>query len=700
MKNARVRTMKDPHTCVICYVILRSRDDRRTHYNGALHKMLAELRRTYKGMTYKVKTLEEKIEILKDKEPILGLDSIYMYAPDEKEERLYECRMCNCVMKSRTIYCHVIGVQHRVLFLNQSNSSAGIGKRFQCDSLNKYEFLLKQCKFAEKLYGKKEINVVDGAYVPRSAKAQRRDASSFRFGKKNVKQPVNHKGPNSGGGSTMQHNASKTRGNAMSSKYPRNSGKANEHAPHGVDLQCTMDGGGATFRELKADHEAKMRELYSSNSQNSGNTMMELESDCDVSSFWCNEELFEFLGTYKVESDDDVAFARKVSERFTNALVRQKTRMEALRRLIADSKKRLKVDNKASLKFPRVNKTQNKRKQPPPAQVSKKRTKAYTFYLKRKYPFQNPTPDTRNKRGKRGKGSQQSSFNKPKQRRGRGAVRPAEYDNRYNQNQWLPDSQFGGGGPVDGPRPLFKQGPGRFEDRTPLSDQNQQYFGPPMDRQGPYNEPRQPFGSGANRPGDFDARPSRNLQFAASRLDDHEPRPPFRPETDRFQEYDTSYKLHLWLPRSKFGNGGSTDGPRSPFEPETRWLEEPEPRYNQSQWVPGSQFDNKGSFNESRQAGGLGAGRRDEEDDMYNQNQHFPDSRFDDRGPYSEPRSSFGPGVDNSLDPRSHQHPDSFGPSSDMRHGQWSGQGPPRGGSFSPRGFADNMRDLSPGYHM
>ncbi|XP_075048356.1 uncharacterized protein LOC142108527 isoform X5 [Mixophyes fleayi] len=650
MKNARVRTMKDPHTCVICYVILRSRDDRRTHYNGALHKMLAELRRTYKGMTYKVKTLEEKIEILKDKEPILGLDSIYMYAPDEKEERLYECRMCNCVMKSRTIYCHVIGVQHRVLFLNQSNSSAGIGKRFQCDSLNKYEFLLKQCKFAEKLYGKKEINVVDGAYVPRSAKAQRRDASSFRFGKKNVKQPVNHKGPNSGGGSTMQHNASKTRGNAMSSKYPRNSGKANEHAPHGVDLQCTMDGGGATFRELKADHEAKMRELYSSNSQNSGNTMMELESDCDVSSFWCNEELFEFLGTYKVESDDDVAFARKVSERFTNALVRQKTRMEALRRLIADSKKRLKVDNKASLKFPRVNKTQNKRKQPPPAQVSKKRTK--------------------------------------------------EYDNRYNQNQWLPDSQFGGGGPVDGPRPLFKQGPGRFEDRTPLSDQNQQYFGPPMDRQGPYNEPRQPFGSGANRPGDFDARPSRNLQFAASRLDDHEPRPPFRPETDRFQEYDTSYKLHLWLPRSKFGNGGSTDGPRSPFEPETRWLEEPEPRYNQSQWVPGSQFDNKGSFNESRQAGGLGAGRRDEEDDMYNQNQHFPDSRFDDRGPYSEPRSSFGPGVDNSLDPRSHQHPDSFGPSSDMRHGQWSGQGPPRGGSFSPRGFADNMRDLSPGYHM
>ncbi|MEE6465517.1 hypothetical protein FKM82_006578 [Ascaphus truei] len=47
-------------------------------------------------------------------------------------------------------------------------------------------------------------------------------------------------------------------------------------------------------------------------------------SECDPDEFMCNRELFEFLDSFKIINDTDVSFILKVTESFSNALVRYK----------------------------------------------------------------------------------------------------------------------------------------------------------------------------------------------------------------------------------------------------------------------------------------------------------------------------------------------------------------------------------------
>ncbi|MEE6513058.1 hypothetical protein FKM82_020497 [Ascaphus truei] len=79
-----------------------------------------------------------------------------------------------------------------------------------------------------------------------------------------------------------------------------------------------------TCRELKAAHEAKLSETHTSWAPVQSSTGGQECSECDPDEFMCNRELFEFLDSFKIINDTDVSFILKVTESFSNALVRYK----------------------------------------------------------------------------------------------------------------------------------------------------------------------------------------------------------------------------------------------------------------------------------------------------------------------------------------------------------------------------------------
>ncbi|XP_063803233.1 uncharacterized protein LOC134980365 isoform X3 [Pseudophryne corroboree] len=106
------------------------------------------------------------------------------------------------------------------------------------------------------------------------------------------------------------------------------------------------DGHSPTFLELKAAHEAKLK-----TAQDSGGSITVEVPKCDVDSFSCNEELFEFLGTFSVESERDVPFVMKVSDIFTKSL-EQHNRLKELKRLVFANRKKMQEFKKASRTLP------------------------------------------------------------------------------------------------------------------------------------------------------------------------------------------------------------------------------------------------------------------------------------------------------------------------------------------------------------
>ncbi|XP_063803229.1 uncharacterized protein LOC134980361 [Pseudophryne corroboree] len=119
-----------------------------------------------------------------------------------------------------------------------------------------------------------------------------------------------------------------------------------ELAPIPANAQA-KDGQSPTFLELKSAHEAKLKAA-----QDSGGKIKVEVPKCDVDSFSCNEELFEFLGTFSVESERDVPFVMKVSQAFAKALVQHK-RLQALKLLVSANRKKMQEEKKASTNQPK-----------------------------------------------------------------------------------------------------------------------------------------------------------------------------------------------------------------------------------------------------------------------------------------------------------------------------------------------------------
>ncbi|KAG8442653.1 hypothetical protein GDO86_011442 [Hymenochirus boettgeri] len=139
-----------------------------------------------------------------------------------------------------------------------------------------------------------------------------------------------------------------------------------------------------TFQDLKAAHEQKLREaqmstesedqdpgdtdeqedeaiiiensdveVHSINEENDNDgSDMEVRSmdlsECDPDEFLCNQELFDFLDTFKINTKEDVTFILKVTEKFSDVLVRHNKLIEeeAKKKVLAEQELRRAEESK------------------------------------------------------------------------------------------------------------------------------------------------------------------------------------------------------------------------------------------------------------------------------------------------------------------------------------------------------------------
>ncbi|XP_068109289.1 uncharacterized protein [Hyperolius riggenbachi] len=124
---------------------------------------------------------------------------------------------------------------------------------------------------------------------------------------------------------------------------------------------------GRTFRELKEANEAQMRLPAAKGKLPSKSVDVE---DIDEDNFWCNDELYDFLANFVVESNTDVADVLKVIDGCANALIRHKKRTKEIRKRIEEEKRKLEEEKKAFLNIPGVSKAlksiKERAKSPPP----------------------------------------------------------------------------------------------------------------------------------------------------------------------------------------------------------------------------------------------------------------------------------------------------------------------------------------------
>ncbi|XP_053323796.1 uncharacterized protein LOC128497657 [Spea bombifrons] len=138
-------------------------------------------------------------------------------------------------------------------------------------------------------------------------------------------------------------------------------------------------------------------------------------SECDPDEFLCNNELFDFLDSFKILNNGDVQFVLKVTERFSHALVNHKKSEEVRNTMMHD------VGNK------------------PPYQQSYDRSKERLNKNPGTNYQQNLQTDSSSNRGPVNEQRLHTQY-------------PSEFGRNYNQNNEQPNPQYQRGH-VTGPRP-------------------------------------------------------------------------------------------------------------------------------------------------------------------------------------------------------------------------------------------------------
>ncbi|XP_069806246.1 collagen alpha-1(I) chain-like isoform X3 [Dendropsophus ebraccatus] len=153
------------HMCRLCHARFTNEQDYAAHYVSAFHKFMTTLKQTQITYVGNAKTLDEQITEVGKKEPLIGLEYIYEYAEDSQGLRIYECKLCRSVYKPASIFFHIVGIEHRTLYLAKHHPIMGIDSSFEVGQQGQYRKLANNALAIEQTHGRKKINVLNEVYV-------------------------------------------------------------------------------------------------------------------------------------------------------------------------------------------------------------------------------------------------------------------------------------------------------------------------------------------------------------------------------------------------------------------------------------------------------------------------------------------------------------------------------------------------------
>ncbi|XP_069584830.1 uncharacterized protein [Ranitomeya imitator] len=153
------------HKCHLCDAQFTNKKDKDIHYNGQFHKFMMGVRRTQLSYMGQSKTLNDQITETGKKESLIGLEYIYEYAEDSQGVRMYECKLCSSAFRVASIFFHIVGIRHRVLYLAKHHPIMGIEDDFEVQQQVHYRKLTSHALAIEQTHVRKKINVVEEVYV-------------------------------------------------------------------------------------------------------------------------------------------------------------------------------------------------------------------------------------------------------------------------------------------------------------------------------------------------------------------------------------------------------------------------------------------------------------------------------------------------------------------------------------------------------
>ncbi|XP_073423130.1 uncharacterized protein [Dendrobates tinctorius] len=153
------------HKCHLCDAQFTNNKEKDTHYNGQFHKFMTGVRRTQLSYMGNSKTLNDQITETGKKESLIGLEYIYEYAEDSQGVRMYECKLCSSAFRVASIFFHIVGIRHRVLYLAKHHPIMGIEDNYEVQQQVHYRKLTNHALAIEQTHGRKKINVVEEVYV-------------------------------------------------------------------------------------------------------------------------------------------------------------------------------------------------------------------------------------------------------------------------------------------------------------------------------------------------------------------------------------------------------------------------------------------------------------------------------------------------------------------------------------------------------
>ncbi|XP_053570511.1 probable serine/threonine-protein kinase yakA [Bombina bombina] len=243
-------------------------------------------------------TLNEKFNACIPHEPVIGLDYIYEYHPDEFGNCSFECKLCNVTnLCLDDMFRHIVGIQHKIVYMQLFHADKGFHGRFKVKRGAKqksphYKKLMEVSHFVEKAYGRKKTNLSMATFDPAKL------TGVFLCSKCQV-----------------------LRKNYLMKSLPD---KQNKSEPSIVSAEA--QGPYQSFQELKRAYEAKMREREARGFSHSSTEFMDF-CDRQPIEFLYNEELYEYLSSFKTVNDENVIFIMNVAVRLSNILAEQQQKL-------------------------------------------------------------------------------------------------------------------------------------------------------------------------------------------------------------------------------------------------------------------------------------------------------------------------------------------------------------------------------------
>ncbi|XP_038626245.1 uncharacterized protein LOC119948816 isoform X3 [Tachyglossus aculeatus] len=324
-----------PFYCNICKISCASALNLQTHFLGFKHKTVEEALKTHgivKTMGYStsiekfqspkqkvpdyVKTepekyhgqsLQEQLNTCKDSEPAIGLEYVTEYQSKENLPILYECKLCNCQTGLSNMFMHVFGSKHRLAYLKAHHPDIVESDEIRGRGSELNRRLRVVAANVERKEGRKKIKVI---VDPNVLKRKWQD-----YIEGNSKPKVQHMDP-------MATEPDQAAGDDSDSQDERDSDeKSDDKSEEKSQEDQTYENNTTDENSKDCNNKLEIKTQTKEEYQLVQEAPLQENNVANCGGFKTHEELFSYLQSFEIMTENDASFILAITQTLTDALL-------------------------------------------------------------------------------------------------------------------------------------------------------------------------------------------------------------------------------------------------------------------------------------------------------------------------------------------------------------------------------------------